>query len=265
MDKLVITSCQAANADPVIAEVVGYLGRRLGRAVTFENQIPWQDRYRLLDEGAIPVGWICGWPYVRRADAPGARLELLAAPVMAGARYQDRPVYFSDVVVRRDSPFQRFADLRGTRWAINEPGSHSGYNVVRWHLATLGESWSFFESVVASGGHQRSLQLIRAREIDASAIDSTVFETELEKDPALADEVRVIGSLGPSPIPPWVVDCRLPPALRAELRAALLGMHTDPAGQAILAQGRMRRFAAVTDADYDPIREMTRLAAHLAL
>ena len=32
---------------------------------------------------------------------------------MAAPRYQGRPVYFSDVIVRRDSPAMVFDDLRG--------------------------------------------------------------------------------------------------------------------------------------------------------
>jgi ABC-type nitrate/sulfonate/bicarbonate transport system substrate-binding protein len=59
------------------------------------------------------------------------KLTLLAAPLPAGARYGGKPIYFSDVVVRRDSPYQTFADLRGVTWGYNEPGSQSGYNVVR--------------------------------------------------------------------------------------------------------------------------------------
>jgi phosphonate transport system substrate-binding protein len=92
----------------------------------------------------------------------------------SGACYKDRPVYFSDVVVRRDSKFHTFADLRGASWAYNEPGSHSGYNVVGYHLATLGEGSGYFGQVVESGAHQVSLQMILDGRIDASAIDSLV-------------------------------------------------------------------------------------------
>lgn len=40
------------------------------------------------------------------------------------------------------------------------------------------------------------------------------------------------------------------------LRAALLAMHEDAEGRAILADGLMVRFVPVQDADYDPIRAM---------
>jgi phosphonate transport system substrate-binding protein len=263
MDSLRITSCQAANADPWVAAVVAYLAERLGRPAEFVNQIAWEERDRLLDAGQVDAGWICGWPYVRKLARPDPNLELLAAPVMAAPRYRDRPIYFSDVVVRRDSPYTSFAGLRGAAWGYNEPGSQSGFNITRYHLAKLGETWAYFGRVVGTGAHQASLRELRAGRLDATAIDSTVLETELERDPALGAEIRIIGELGPSPMPPWVAVTSLPAELRQALRAALLEMHTQPAGREALAVGRLARFAAVTDRDYDEIRQMVDFSAHL--
>ena len=184
---------------------------------------------------------------------------------MQGARYQDRPIYFSDVVVHRDSPYHSFADLRGAAWAYNERGSHSGYNVVRYHLATLGVKQAYFGRVIESGAHQASLRMILDRQVDASAIDSTVLELELERQPEIQNDIRIIETLGPSPIPPWLILKTVPQPLRDQLRRVILNMRTDPRGRAILAQARIARFAAVEDRDYDPIREMARLADQITL
>jgi phosphonate transport system substrate-binding protein len=262
---LSITSCQAPNADPYVAAVAAYLAEKLGRPVAFVNQIDWEERDRLLDAGQIEMGWICGWPYVRKMRRQPPNLELLVAPVPAGERYGGRPIYFSDVVVRRDSPYQTFADLRGAAWGYNEPGSQSGYNVARYHLARLGLTWEFFGRVVRTGAHQNSLRELLAGKLQATAIDSTVLETEFKRRPALREQVRIIDVMGPSPIPPWVVQTSLPPELRESLRDLLLNMHHEPAGRAALALGDLARFAAVTDADYDAIREMEKVAAHINL
>ena len=91
-----------------MAAVAAYLAEQLGQPVTFVNQIDWQARDRLLDAGQTDIGWICGWPYVRKMRRQPPNLELLAAPVPAGERYGGKPIYFSDVVVRQDSPYQKF-------------------------------------------------------------------------------------------------------------------------------------------------------------
>lgn len=264
MGLLKFTSCQAPNADVHCQAIVDYVARRLPGTAVFVEDLPWQERKRLLAQGGIHAGWICGLPYVQWMDRPNPRIELLAAPVMAGERYGGRPIYFSDVVVHRDSPFQTFADLRGASWAYNEPGSQSGYNITQYHLATLGETWAYFGRVVGSGAHQRSLQMILNREIDASAIDSTVLETELTRSPDLADQIRLIATLGPSPIPPWIMSRNVPLTMRHQVRALLLQMHENTVGAAVLAAGGMTRFVAVTDQDYDPIRHMVRVAGQVS-
>ncbi len=265
MDKLAISSCMAPNMDFLTRALAGYLSARSGLAVEARLDLPWRERERLLDAGEIDLCWICGLPYVWKADQNPPRVRLLAAPVMAGARYANLPVYFSDVVVRRDSPFHRLEDLRGASWAYNEPGSHSGYNVVRAALAARGEIAGFFGRVVASGAHQNSLKLILRGEVDASAIDSTVLERELLNGPSLGPQIRVIDTFGPSPIPPWVAPMGLPIERYALLQSGLLGMEGDPQGREILAQAGLARFTAVADQDYDPIREMERRARGVRL
>ncbi|MFN2199107.1 MAG: phosphate/phosphite/phosphonate ABC transporter substrate-binding protein [Anaerolineales bacterium] len=257
---LTLTSIQAPNQDDFIQDLAEFLAARLARPVRFVRALPWQVRAARLDRGEIDLGWICGLPYVRKADLPQPPVTLLAAPVPAGARYGDQPVYFSDVIVRAGSPYQSFPDLRGASWAYNEPNSQSGYNITRYTLAKMGAYENFFGQVVAAGSHQAAIEFVLRGEVAASAIDSTVLEIELRQRPQLDEALRVIAVLGPSPIPPLVARRLLPAAEQEAVRQALLSMHTESAGRAVLARHFLRRFAAVTDTDYDPIREMARLA-----
>lgn len=256
MTLLTFTTCQAAIAEPMCTDVVRYLASRLDIEIRFIADIAWEMRERLLYAGQIDAGWICSAPYVRTTGRPDTPIKLLAAPVFAAQRYQNRPIYFSDVVVRRDSSYRNFADLRGARWAYNNHGSHSGYEVVRYHLARLGLNGDFFGQVIVSGAHQRSVEMILNGQADASAIDSTVMELMITREPALPERLRVIEVLGPSSQPPWVIGRRVPVALHQALREALTHMHEDTEGRAILAEHRLVRFAPMTDSDYDNVREM---------
>ena len=216
----------------------------------------WDARLQMLEDGRVHLGFLCGWPYTQRADRPGRPVEVLCAPVMAAARYADRPVYFTDVIVRRESPWRTFAELRGRSYAYNDPDSHSGYNIPRDHLLRLGETAGYFGRVVASGSHQSSIRMVAEGAIDASGIDSTVLELELRARPELADALRLLESVGPNPIPPVVVPRALDSGLKARLRELLLGMHGDAEGRDVLAVGLVGRFAEAGDADYDPVRAM---------
>jgi phosphonate transport system substrate-binding protein len=192
MESLRVTSCMAENADFICRQITRYIAERLKIAAEFINDIPWQERERLLDAGQIHVCWICGLPYVWKADQPVARIELLAAPVMGAERYRNSPIYFSDVVVHRESDFVTFADLRGASWAYNESRSHSGFNLVRYHLARQGETWGYFGRVRESGAHQRSLQMILHHEI----VSMRFISVHLGSMSARTAIRRLVGAMG---------------------------------------------------------------------
>jgi phosphonate transport system substrate-binding protein len=246
----------APNMYPVYEFVTRYVGQKLGR----RTELIVGSSFDQFAAGEADVGFICGLPYVELADEPEPPVELLAAPVLEGERYQNRPIYYSDVIVRRDSPFRSFADLRGCTWAYNEPESHLGYNVTRYHLVKMGETRDFFGEVVAAGAHQRAIRLVCRGEVDASVIDSQVLAVELRDHPQLQSQLRVIDALGPAAIQPVVAASRLPRGLKTAVKGILLAMDEDPAVRAMLAHGFVSHFAPVTDADYDDIREMVAAA-----
>ena len=260
-----LTSLQAPHADGFCRALSEYLAQALCRAVRFVDVEPWQARERLLDAGQIELAWICGLPYTRRREVADPGVGLLVAPVMALPRYEDRPIYFSDVVVRRESPWRAFSDLGGTRWAYNEPSSHSGYCLTCFELARMGLHSSFFASVVEAGSHEAALELLLEGRIDATGLDSTVLDAMIERRPELVEELRVIATWGPSAIPPWVVSTRVDEPTRLRLLEILSSMHLDPVGRAILADAQTARFSPVEDADYDSIRAMARAAKDVTL
>ena len=260
MQALALTTYLGENTEPVCHAVAGYLSARLGIPVTYDQALSWEERARRIDSGAIALSWICGLLYVRKVDQLSTPLAPLVAPVMAGDDYTGEATYSSKIVVHRDSPYQTFDDLRGTRLAINEPGSYSGSVVVRAHLASLGESGAFFPEVVISGAHAQSLRWVADGQATAAAIDCTVYNYLMPRHPQLSRALRVIAVLGPNPAPPWVVSADMPPTLRGQIKQLLLAMAAGTAGQEMLAAGNVRRFRAVTDQDYDPIRKKARQA-----
>jgi phosphonate transport system substrate-binding protein len=245
-----IATFLAPDLLPFYAFLVRRIGERLGVAAELFVGTCYGQMLTEAD-----AGFLCGLAYVELTGEPPA-LEPLAAPVLRGGRYGGRPVYFSDVVVRRDSPLRRFADLRGRSWAYNEPLSQSGYGVTRHHLVRLGETRGFFGRVVEAGWHERSLQLVCDGEVDASAIDSHVLAVARRNRPGLAARLRVIASLGPSTIQPFVAARRLPAPVRAAMRAVLLGVGRDPAARPALRRALVDGFAPVDDASYDDLRLM---------
>jgi phosphonate transport system substrate-binding protein len=183
-------------------------------------------------------------------------VEPLAAPVLAGDRYGGRPLYYSDVIVHRDSPISCLEELRGCSWAYNEPASHSGHTVTLYSLVRLGAGPGFFARVVEAGFHERAIRLVAAGAVDAAAIDSQVLAIERRDPPDLAARLRLVGSSGPSTIQPVVAANRLPDRLKHEVRHLLVTLGDDPTARPMLDHGVIDHFAPVDDAAYDDIRAM---------
>jgi phosphonate transport system substrate-binding protein len=260
MNSLNISTCMAPIMDGFCVDLAQFLSERMTFPVQASLNMSWQERERLFDAGDIQICWICGLPYVWKKDSFPHQYELLAAPVMKANRYQNSPIYFSDVIVPHESPYQKLDDLKGKTWAYNEPRSHSGYNVVRYSLAMRGKTGQFFGKVIETGSHQASLNMILQHEVDGAAIDSTVLELALKNDPYIQAKIKIIDSFGPSPIPPWIVSTQIPIEVRKKLQTLLFCMDQDADGKTILAKIGLDHFDQVDDHWYDPIREMAKIA-----
>jgi phosphonate transport system substrate-binding protein len=240
----------APNMLPVYRFLADRIGDRLGHSV----ELVVGSSFDQFERGEADLGVICGLPYVWLADRRPPPVEPLAAPVLAGDRYAGRPVYYSDVIVRHDSPVTCLEELRGCSWAYNEPASHSGYTVTLYSLVRMGARPGFLGRVVEAGFHQRAIRLVHTGAVNAAAIDSQVLAIELRDHPQLADHLRVIGSFGPSTIQPVVAASRLPSRLKDPVRELLVELGDDPTARPLLAHGFVDRFRPVDDAAYDDIR-----------
>ena len=212
--------------------------------------------YEEFFSGKFEGAFVCGLPYILMTRMPEPPMELIGAPVLSGDRYEDRPIYFSDVIVKADSPYQTFHDLRGASWAFNERLSHSGYGVVRSHLVSLGETRGYFSEVIEAGFHLRSISLVARGRVDASAIDSQVLEIELRRDPSLKKKIRIIDSIGPSTVQPVVIRKDVTEDIQRAVREALYSLSSDESAGQALQQTRIDRFEEIDDSIYDDLRRM---------
>ena len=253
MNHLSFGTFLAPTVMPVYQAVADEVGRRLG----VETDLVVETDYEACAKDKREVCFVCGLAYVefeRQGISPAVPL---AAPVLAGERYGGRPIYFSDVIVHRDSPFRTFLDLRGRSWAYNEPLSHSGYGITRYHLVEIGETRGFFGEVIEAGFHQESMRMVAAREVDASAIDSQVLAVAMRDDPIAGS--RTACHRRPRPLhDPAGRRVKARPARVAPRDPAdvLTSMHEDEAVRERLAIGLVERFVPVDASSYDDIRGM---------
>ena len=197
------------------------------------------------------VAFMCAPSFIWLRDLQPPPVELLGAlPVFDDERNQGKPVYFCDVVVRYDAPFQAFSELEGGSWAYNDACSLSGYYSLLNKLAESGADESFFDNILCSGSHLNSIEAVLSGKADAAAIDSNVLRIHFREAPALRNKLRVIESWGPYPIQPVVVNSALHSVLKQRLRAAFLATEQDQQTRRTLKQFGLSRFVAADPEDY---------------
>ena len=251
--------------DELFELIASELARRTGGPVSldFERRVsgptPEDDPFR---EERADLAFVCApsYPLLREAGSPVALLP--AAPVFADPRAQGRPVYFSDVVVSAGHPARRFEELSGAIWCYNDRRSRSGWQNMLARLADLGHAGgpeAFFGTLVQSGAHVRSLEMVAAGEADAAAIDSNTLWLALDRDPAIGARFRVVESWGPMPIQPVLAHARLEADRRARIGAALLSLHEEDSVRSRLARFGVTRFARVEEASYSRLESLPTL------
>src|SRR5438093_11577536 len=185
--------------------------------------------------------FMCGYPWAMRSERP----HLLAAPVPSPPRYEGRPIYFTDFVVRADSDYRTLEDTFGGRIAYSIEHSHSGYNAARFHL--LGyrrpDRPTFYSQVV--GPLHRQLPVIDAvldGRADVGPVDAYGLDLLRRHGAERAARVRVVATTVEAPSAPLVASPAVDAATRQRLTDALLAAHTAPELASTLDELLLARF-----------------------
>lgn len=188
---------------------------------------------------------MCGLPYSQRQPRP----TLVAAPVPSPSRYGGQPVYFTDIAVRADAPYQRLEDTFGGVIGFTLPDSMSGHVALRRHLAAYGSNL-YRKAVSGLLNARQVIEALDARRIDVGPLDSYYFDLLKKDAPEVAAKVRIVDSTPAAPIPPLVATAKLGEQALERLRAALLAVNEC---DELLLKG----FAVPAPSDYDQLKPWT--------
>ena len=112
---------------------------------------------------------------------------------------------------------------------INGPESHSGMSSLRQLVAERHVNGRFFDKVVISGAHFKSLEILRCGEADVAAIDCVTYALLSAYQPESLAGIRVLGRTYHSPAPPYVTRTEYGEQFFARMRNALMRAFEDPA------------------------------------
>jgi phosphonate transport system substrate-binding protein len=186
------------------------------------------------------------------------------APVGTDQDQSGSTGYYSVVVVRADSPYQKLEDLKGKVLAWADPNSTSGYAVPLYFMKKSGiDPATFFSKTPFSGSHELGVIGVVNGTFDAAADDlvsdtrSNVTRME-EKSMIAKGLTRNIWKSGLIPNGPYVMRTDLPNDLQSAYRDALLSLaREEPATYHDLGLGDVKQIVPVSNDDYADVIAIT--------
>jgi len=229
-------------------ELLSYIGEKLDRDVQFIQRKTYEEINELIRKGQVDMAFICTGPYASGRERYG--FEALATPIVRG-----EPYYKSYLIVNQDSPFKNLEDLRGRKFAFTDPQSNTGALIPTYWLNEIGETpESYFQSVNFTYSHDNSILAVAKSLVDGATVDSHIWEFYNRRDPTHTSKTRIIKKSIPFGSPPFVAAANLPKELKSKVRDILLGLHNEEAGQKILGELLIDRFAPVQEEWYESVR-----------
>ena len=215
---------------------------------------PLENLWRRPDLAAV---FMCGFPIALRL----ASVVPIAAPVPRAPWAQGRPVYRTDLIVRRDSRFQTLEDTFGGRAGFTVAHSHSGFNAFRHHLLGLRTASrpqlysAMAENLVTA---RKVLESVREGSIDVGPLDAYWHLLLAQHAPHLVADIRVLTSTATAPMPAFVASTAAPAHMVSQLRAAFGSAKLQPWFQKLAEPLLIDDFAAVDEAAYSVLLDWDR-------
>ena len=117
-------------------------------------------------------------------------------------------------------------------------------------LKEIGETpESYFKNVHFTYSHDNSILAVAKSLVDGATVDSHIWEFYNRLNPVYTSKTRVIKKSVPFGSPPFVAAASLSEELKTRVRDILLGLHNGTAGQIILDELLIDRFAPVQEKD----------------
>jgi phosphonate transport system substrate-binding protein len=231
-------------------QLLDYIEEKMGVHIKFVDREDYAQINMLIKEGKVDVAFVCGGPYVDGHEEFG--MKLLVAPQVNG-----ETVYYSYIIVAKESPIKSFEELRGKIFAFTDPLSNTGKLVPTYMLVQMNETpETFFKRFFYTKSHDKSIEAVALGVADGAAVDSLIWEYANHNNPVYTSKTKIIEKSPPYGIPPVVVRPDLDPEIEKKLKGIFLNIHKDPKGKKILDGMMIDKFVPIDDSAYDSIREM---------
>ena len=160
------------------------------------------------------------------------------------------------VIVKKDSPYQKLAELKGRKFAHTSPSSNSGHMAPMALFPALGLAPGKDYNILFSGKHDQSVMGVNSGDYDAAAVASDVFHRMGERGQIKEDNFRVIYRSAKFPTSSFAYAHDLEPAFRDRMLKCFYDFRFPPDMQKAF-DGADRFFPVTYKKDWEVVRKVS--------
>jgi phosphonate transport system substrate-binding protein len=236
---------------------VDYASKELGVQFKLFTAAEYSGIMNGLVAGQVQVGWLGASSYASVWQNCKCVEPIAGAQDVSGGMG-----YNSVMIVKTDSPYQKYEDLKGKTVARNDANSTSGFTIPTYSWAQMGTPIDEYFNSPLSGGHQQTVTGVLNGTFDAGFTWTTVndgfgaLRKMIDKGMLKRKDIRVIWTSPLIPTPPVVIMSSLPEAMKTDLIKLFLRLEeNDPKVAEAVAQGKTLGMQRVYHEDYVTVME----------
>lgn len=205
--------------------------------------------------GGVDIAWLGPASYML-AYQRDPRIEPFAALTMSHGYFTHGSHRYQSLLLVLNESDTQITSLRGKRVALTDPASTSGSVVPNAEFsARIGAPLAqYFGSITYSGSHDKSLNALLTRKVDAAFVSSVLADAYLSNGMIGRDTFKVLWRSQPIYNDPFVFSGTLCASLKTRIRSAMLS-DQDTLAQFLTSQDASG-IVPVHHADYAPLLHM---------
>ncbi|MDO8891941.1 MAG: phosphate/phosphite/phosphonate ABC transporter substrate-binding protein [Sulfurimicrobium sp.] len=239
------------NASTIIKNNQGlkdYLEAQLGKKVELIVTTDYSSMIEAMRHGRLDLAYFGPLSYVL------ARQKSEIEPFVA-LKTKGSTTYQSVLIANSASGVNAIGDIKSKNMAYGDKVSTSSHLIPKSVLAEQGldAGRDYQEHFV--GSHDAVALAVQNGHAQAGGLSRPIFESLVERKMVSLDKVKVLEYSKPFPQYPWTMRSNLKPELKEKIRNAFLNLKDPAVLKAFKAEG----FEAITDKDYDVVRNLGHL------
>jgi ABC-type phosphate/phosphonate transport system substrate-binding protein len=250
-----IANARMYSVTPQVAalwrRLLGVVMAKAGAKVEIVDHVPPAPIAELWQRPDKAAVFMCGLPYSLATPRPA----LVVAPVPSPQAYGGRACYWTDLVVRADSPFETLAQTFGHRLALTTPESQSGFAAPLYELMGHGGTKPLYSEIIEPRfTPMGAITSVIEGKADVAPLDSYAFALIGKYAPELTKQVRTVARTEPTAVPALVASSERG-AASANIAEAFLALGIDPEARLLMDELLLQRFAVPKVEEYDALRK----------